>query len=103
MNNTLGAALTTHRRRARIHHMHFLHRAIAGTSGVARTLPMLGHSKGTYHAFIRTSVRSAEVFRGVWRNPPPENYNLPGWFRGRTVAQCKSLMANTRTMSVWDS
>ena len=64
---------------------------------------MLGHSMGTYHAFVQTAARSAEAFRGVWGHPPPENYNLPGRFCGHTVVQCQSLMANLRTMIVWDS
>ena len=50
--------------------------------------------------FVRTSVRGAEAFRGVWGLLPQkilEFYSLPGRFWGYTIVQYKSLTANSRT------
>ena len=74
-------------------------------SGVARTLPLLGHSMGTLRLY-ETSSRSAEVYRGVWGHPPPQNLGILQTprlvLRPYTVgvAKCKSLMANSRMMGV---
>ena len=55
---------------------------------------MLGHSMGTQRTFVQTSVQSATAFRGVCSpgilQPPRSVLRL----------YCKSLMANSRTVSV---
>ena len=53
--------------------------------------------------FVRTSTQSAEALKKIWGHSPSENlgiYSLPGRFRDHTVAQCKLLSANLRTMSI---
>ena len=45
--------------------------------------------------FVRTSVRSAKAYRGVWGHPP-RSVLRPYY----TVAKCKPLTANSRMMSV---
>ena len=57
--------------------------------------------------FLLTSALSAEAYRGVWGHPLPENLGIVQPPRSvlwpYTVAKCKSLTANSRTMSVSDS
>ena len=54
--------------------------------------------------FVRTSAQSAEDYWGVWGHPPPENLEIlqppRSVLRPYTIAKCKSLMANSRMMSV---
>ena len=72
-----------------------------GGSGVTRTPLMLGHNMGTLCMFVRTSVQSAEAFRGVWGLLPQkilEFHSHPGQFWGYTVVQYESLMANLCTL-----
>ena len=58
--------------------------------------------------FVRTSTRSAEAYRGIWRHPPPppppEKLGIlqppRSVLRPYTVAKCKSLTAKSHMMSV---
>ena len=49
--------------------------AVAATSGVARTSPMLGHSMGTLRLY--EFPHEVQKLKGVWGHPPPENLQLP--------------------------
>ena len=55
-------------------------------------------------AFVRTSARSAEAYRGSGGILPPRILQPPrSVLRPYTVVKCKSLTANSRMMSVLDS
>ena len=75
-------------------------------SGVARTSPLLGHSMGTLRLY-ELPCKVQKLIGGSGGILPPKNVGIlqppRSVLRLYTVAKCKSLTANSRTMSVWDS